>query len=98
MAQMVYGDITPAIAAWTLVQMLKRGLPFEVFGKFGQAVTIPDKNTSTAKFRRYEALSLATTPLVESVTPSGKKLTVTDLTLTLSQYGDYVSYSDIIEK
>lgn len=97
MAQMVYGDITPAVAAWASVQMLKRGLPFEVFGKFGQAVTIPNNNTSTAKFRRYEALSLATTPLVESVTPSGKKLTVTDYTLTLSQYGDFVTFTDIIQ-
>jgi N4-gp56 family major capsid protein len=41
-------------------------------------------------------LALATTPLVEGVTPSGKKVTVTDYTATLVQYGDFVTLSDVI--
>ncbi len=39
---------------------------------------------------------LATTPLLEGVTPSGKKLVNQDYTVTLSQYGDYATITDVI--
>lgn len=96
MSTTTYGDLTPAVAAWSSVQMLKRGIPHEVWGKFGQAVTLPDQSTKVVKFRRYNALALATTPLVEGVTPSGKKVTATDVTATLEQYGDFVTLTDVI--
>jgi N4-gp56 family major capsid protein len=35
--------------------------------------------------------------LVEGVTPAGSKVTVTDVTATLEQYGDFVPFSDVIE-
>jgi N4-gp56 family major capsid protein len=93
----VYGDISPRTAAYAVAQMLKRGAEELILEKFGQAYPIPTKSTTVAKFRRYNALALATTPLQEGVTPTGKKLTVTDVTATLAQYGDWVPYSDIIE-
>lgn len=97
MTPQVYGDISPRTAAHAVVQMLRRGLPHLVIEKFGQVYVMPTKSTKVAKFRRYNALALNTTPLVEGVTPSGKKLTVTDVTATLEQYGDYVPFSDVIE-
>jgi N4-gp56 family major capsid protein len=39
---------------------------------------------------------LALTPLVEGVTPTGKKLTNVDYTATLVQYGDYVTITDVV--
>jgi N4-gp56 family major capsid protein len=39
---------------------------------------------------------LATTPLLEGVTPSGRKLLNTDYTVTLNQYGDYATITDVI--
>lgn len=96
MSVTTYGDISPAVAAWASVQMLKRGIPSMCIEKFGQVFVIPNGATMVAKFRRYNALALATTPLVEGVTPSGKKVTVTDYTATLQQYGDFVTLSDVI--
>jgi len=93
----VYGDITPRTAAFAVVKMLTRGVPYLILEKFGQTYVLPNKSTKVAKFRRYNALALATTPLVEGVTPTGKKVTVTDVTATLEQYGDYVPFSDVIE-
>lgn len=92
-----YGDIAPRTAAYAVAQMLTRGVPFLVIEKFGQTYTLPTKSSNVAKFRRYNALPLATTPLVEGVTPSGSKVTVTDVTVSLSQYGDYVPFTDVIE-
>jgi N4-gp56 family major capsid protein len=40
---------------------------------------------------------LATTPLVEGVTPQGTILAVQDYTVTLAQYGDFVTITDVIE-
>lgn len=39
---------------------------------------------------------LATTPLQEGVTPTGKKLSNQDYTVTLVQYGDYATITDVI--
>lgn len=52
-AAMNYGDITPAIAAYAVVRMLKRAMPLLHIEKFGQTYALPKNNTNTAKFRRY---------------------------------------------
>lgn len=41
-------------------------------------------------------IPLATTPLVEGVTPTGRSLANQDYTVTLQQYGDYVTITDVI--
>src|SRR3990167_10411200 len=89
----VYGDITPRTAALAMAPLLKRGDADMVLEKLGQTFVLPTKSTIVAKFRRYEALPLATTALVEGVTPTGTKPTITDYTATLSEYGDFIPSS-----
>jgi N4-gp56 family major capsid protein len=114
MAQVTsYGDISPAVAAYSVVRMLKRAMPYLHLEKFGQTYAIPTNSTTTAKFRRYFLsgaggaagtstpgsnffIPVATTPLIEGVTPSGSKLANQDYTVTLAQYGDYVTITDVI--
>lgn len=91
-----FGDITPRTAAYAAKELLKRGLPFLVFEKFGQAKPLPANNSKVMVFRRYSALPLATTPLTEGVTPDGQKLNKTDITATLAQYGDKVTITDVV--
>ena len=106
-----YGDISPALAAWAVVRMLKRAMPLLVFEKFGQVYPLPTNSTQTAKFRRYFLAGatgasgsgagdfytpLATTPLVEGVTPEGRQLANQDYTVQLAQYGDYVIITDVV--
>jgi N4-gp56 family major capsid protein len=83
----VYGDITPRTAAYVVVELLKRAMPYLCLEKFGQAKSLPGNKTQTMTWRRYNSLALATTALTEGVTPAGKKLTATDLSTTLHQYG-----------
>lgn len=97
MAISVYGDITPRTAAFAVAKMLVRAQPYLVLEKFMQMFPIPNNSTKVAKFRRYEALALATTPLTEGVTPVGKTMSYTDVTATLAQYGDYVVITDVIK-
>jgi N4-gp56 family major capsid protein len=106
-----YGDISPAVAAYSVVRMLKRAMPFLQIEKFGQTYVLPTNSTQTAKFRRYFLSGatgtagsgsgsyyypVATTPLIEGVTPAGSTLSNQDYTATLAQYGDYVPMSDVI--
>lgn len=107
-----YGDISPAIAAYAVVRMLKRAMPYLHLEKFGQTYPLPTNSTQTAKFRRYFLsgatgsagtgvgdfyIPVATTPLVEGVTPTGSRLENQDYTATLGQYGDFITITDVIE-
>jgi N4-gp56 family major capsid protein len=91
--------------------MLKRALPLLVFEKFGQTYALPTNSTQTAKFRRYFLSGatgsagngsgnfytpLATTPLVEGVTPDGRSLANQDYTVQLAQYGDFITITDVV--
>lgn len=89
----VYGDISPRTAAYAIAPLLKRGTEDMILEKFGQTFPLPTKSTIVAKFRRYELLPLATTALVEGVSPSGTKPVITDVTCTLAEYGDFIPYS-----
>lgn len=96
MAATNYGDISPRTAAYAEKELLKRGLPYLVLEKFGQAKALPDNSTKVMKFRRYNALSNTPATLTEGVTPTSQALTVTDVTATLAQYGGLTTISDVI--
>lgn len=68
-----------------------------VHDQFGQKRPIPKNGGKTIEFRKFSSLEKATTPLTEGVTPSGNSLTVTNITATVSQYGDYIVQSDVLE-
>lgn len=78
--------------------LLYRAVAYFVHTKFAQVRDIPRKGgTNTIKFRRYGNLSAATTALTEGVTPSGSQLSVTDITATVAQYGDYITITDVVD-
>lgn len=78
-------------------QMLEKAKPHLVHTWFGQIRDIPQNATDTIKFRRYGLLSAATTALTEGATPAGSSLSVTDLSATAAQYGDFVTLTDELE-
>ena len=68
-----------------------------VHDQFGQKRDIPKNGGKTIEFRQYAALPKALTPLTEGVTPDGSKLSVTAIEATVSQYGNYVTLSDMLD-
>ena len=74
--------------------LLRRAVPLLVHERFGQKRPMPKGHGSQIKFRRYNALNPATTPLTEGVKPTGSQLSRTDVTASLNQYGDYVELTD----
>ncbi len=78
--------------------LLYRAIPLFVHTRWAQVRDIPRRaGTSTIKFRRYGNLSAATTPLSEGITPEGSQLSVTDITATVAQYGNFVTITDVLD-
>lgn len=71
--------------------------PKLVHDQFAQKRPIPKNGGKTIEFRQYAELPKALTPLTEGVTPVGKKMSVTAIEATVSQYGDYVTISDVLD-
>ena len=90
------GNLPSALSEFYNRTFLSRATPLLLFALFGQFRPLPKKSSTVIKFRRYNALATATTPLTEGVTPAGKDLTVTDLTATLAQYGDFIKITDMV--
>ena len=78
--------------------LLFRAVPLFVHTRWAQVRDIPRKaGTTTIKFRRYGNLTAATTALTEGTTPTGSQLSVTDITATVLQYGDFIQITDVLD-
>jgi len=94
MPRTAYGDISPRVAAYAASRLLERAIPHMVLEKFGQSRPLPANESDTIKFRRYESFPYAPNELQEGVTPVARRLTKTDVTVKLKQYGDLVELTD----
>lgn len=77
--------------------LLDEAGPQLVHDQFAQKRPIPKNGGKTIEFRKFDSLPKATTPLTEGVTPNGQRLSVTAVTATVAQYGDYIAQSDMLE-
>lgn len=78
--------------------LLVRAVPSLVHNRYAQVRDIPRKGgTNVIKFRRYGSLTANTTALSDGITPDGTALSITDVTATVLQYGDYVTLTDKLQ-
>jgi len=89
--------IDPAVRIFYDRTLLQAATAELVHERWAQKRPIPKKSGDTVKFRRYSNLTVATTPLSEGVTPPGQQLAKTDLTARVSQYGDFVHITDVVD-
>lgn len=68
-----------------------------VHDQFGQKRPIPSNGGKIIEFRKFAPLAKALTAITEGVTPDGKSLSVSTVTATVAQYGDYITQSDVLE-
>lgn len=77
--------------------LIQTAEPKLVHDMFADKYDIPENNGKTIEFRKYSPLAKATTPLTEGVTPAGNGLSVSAITSTVNQYGDYIKLSDMLD-
>lgn len=93
----VGNDLSPEMKTFYDKALLYAAQAQLVHHQFGQKRPIPKGGGKTIEFRKFTPLKKALTPLTEGVTPAGNQLDVTAITATVSQYGDYISLSDVLE-
>ena len=92
-----YNDLSPEMKTFYDMTLIDEAQANLVHDQFGQKRPIPKGSGKTIEFRKFAPLNKALTPLTEGVTPDGSNLTVTSMTATVSQYGDYITQSDVLE-
>jgi N4-gp56 family major capsid protein len=97
MAQTTTTQVGPAVSTMYDRLLLMRARPHLIHTLFGQRRDLRKKSGNTIRFRRYTNLSVATTPIGEGATPAGSQLAKTDLNAVVSQYGDFVEISDVVD-
>ena len=97
MATTNYAGLSQRTTAYAAKEMLAHAEPILVLSKFGMAKPMPKNKADTVKFRRPIPLALATTPLTEGVPPTSKAMSYEDVTVQLSQYGDVVEITDVVQ-
>ena len=86
------GDLSQRSAVYAAKRLLKRAQEKLILERFGQVDPQPQNKGKVRTYRRYHSLAAlpATAPLAEGVTPTAKKLTFTDVSVTLETYGDLI--------
>lgn len=90
------GDLSAEMKTFYSDYLIDNAVPNLVHDQFAQKHPIPKGRGKTIEFRKYAPLPKALTPLQEGVTPRGNSLSVSTITATVKQYGDYIELSDVL--
>jgi N4-gp56 family major capsid protein len=77
--------------------LLRRALPILGLSKIGQARNIPKNGGNQVSYRRFNTIPTSTVALTEGITPPPASLSVTEVTGTVQEYGNFVQMSDAID-
>lgn len=76
--------------------MLHKAIPELQYNRFARKSRIPAGEGVVLNFRRSSLLAAATTPLTEGITPLGQTMVITNIPVTVAQYGNWVGFSDVV--
>lgn len=91
-----YGDISPRVGIYAVANFLEHALPVLVLEKFARTEVLPKNKGQVVVWRRFVPFEINTTALVEGVTPAPNTLQYENVTSIVSQYGGWVSFTDVI--
>lgn len=96
MATTNYSGLSQRTNAFAAAEMLAHAEPILCLSKFGMTKPMPKNKANVIKFRRPVPLAVATTPLTEGAAPTSQAISYEDVTVTLSQYGNVVEITDVV--
>ena len=89
-------DLSPLNKTFWDTALLDNARDELVYTQLGKKVSLPANHGRTIEFRRWKRLADLGV-LTEGVIPTGKKMSIVAITVSLSQYGDYVAITDILD-
>ncbi|MBP3370943.1 MAG: N4-gp56 family major capsid protein, partial [Clostridia bacterium] len=90
-------DLSAEMKTYYEKRLLDAAEPELVHDQFADKYPIPQGSGKTIEFRKYSALPKSLNALTEGTTPPGSKLNVSAVNATVSQYGDWIGMSDMLE-
>jgi N4-gp56 family major capsid protein len=91
-----YGDIGTRVGIVLVSEMLEHARPIVQLEKFGKNQPVPANKGLVLKWRRPVPLDVSPFALTEGVTPAPSALDYDDVTATLSQYGGFIPFTDVM--
>ncbi len=89
-------DISPRTAIYAVANFLEHAMPVLVLERFARTETLPKNKGTLVKWRRFVPFEVNVQTLVEGVTPAPSMLQYEDVTSIVQQYGNWVSFTDVI--
>jgi len=90
-------DLGPLNKTFFDTDMLDNTRDQMIFGQLGMKQTLPAHEGTSIEWTRWQTLGRVH-KLKEAVIPTGKKMGIVAITVSISQYGDYVAISDLSKK
>lgn len=91
-----FGDISPRVGIYAVAQFLAHVEPVLVLEKFAKHEALPKNKGHLIVWRRFVPFEINTVALVEGVTPAPNQLQYEDVSTVISQYGGWVTFTDVI--
>jgi N4-gp56 family major capsid protein len=88
-------DVGQKVVAKELIEILQQNLIF--YKTATKQKVSKGANSKSVIFRGFNKASVATTPLVDGVTPSSFALSMNNYTATIAQYGSFTTVTDLAE-
>lgn len=88
-------ELTAEMKEYYMPGLLENAMPNLVYAQFGEKKTVPKGSGRKVEWRKISSLpKIHGEELVEGVTPDGQTITIEPITVTVNQYGGYVSLTD----
>ena len=89
-------DLTPTMKTFYDTELLENHRDQLIFAQLGRKQGLPSRRGRTIEWRKWNTLPLCS-QLTEGVIPTGEKLGMTSINVSLAQYGEYVAVTDLLE-
>lgn len=89
-------DLSPLNKVFFDTSLLDNARDELIFTQLGKKETLPANSGKTIEFRRWKTLDRVS-QLTEGVIPTGQKLSMVAINATISQWGSYVTISDVLD-
>lgn len=88
--------LTPTMKTFYDTELLENARDKLIFTQLGRKQALPSNHGRTVEWRKFNTLPIFDA-LTEGVIPTGKKLGMTYITVSLAQYGQFFTVSDLLE-
>ena len=89
--------LEPGLKTYYDTELLENSREKRIFAQFGMRQPLPKNRGKTVEWRKWKTLPPAMKALVEGVNPKGRKMGEIAITKTISQHGDYVEKTDVLD-